>query len=225
MITENLQKVRAGIAAAETECNRVPGSVELIAVSKTYPVDAVMTAYQAGQRAFGENRIQELESKVPLLPGDIEWHLIGHLQSNKAAKAVALAKWIHAVDSIPLIERLNRLAEEQHKQPNILLEVNISGELSKEGFCPEEVSGAVRAALASPSLLLCGLMTVAPFDAESGELRHIFNTLKSLRDWLETEFSIRLPHLSMGMSGDFREAIAEGATQVRIGSAIFGSRE
>lgn len=224
MISENLNAIRAQIAGQCNICQRSPDTVSLIAVSKTHPAEAIAEAYTAGQRIFGENKVQELELKVPLLPEDIEWHLIGHLQSNKAAKAVALAHWIHAVDTEELLFRLDRLAAEAGKMPNILLEINISGEESKHGFYPEQTRSAIAAALQCPRLKLQGLMTMAPADASSSEIKRIFNALKELRNYMANEFEISLPHLSMGMSGDFAEAIAEGATFVRIGSAIFGSR-
>lgn len=224
-IHQNLEEIRSELIRTAESCGRPPEDVRLVAVSKTYPTEAVMTAYAAGQRMFGENRVQELETKVSALPNDIEWHLIGHLQSNKVGKAVVLAQWIHAVDSIALIERIDRLAGDNGTRPKILIEVNISGEQSKEGIASSEVETLIDAAIKCKHLELKGFMTMAPFDAEDAELHAVFGGLRRLRDAMAAKFGIALPELSMGMSGDYHIAIAEGATMVRIGTAIFGVRE
>jgi pyridoxal phosphate enzyme (YggS family) len=186
--------------------------------------DVVRAAYECGQRAFGENRVQELERKHHALPEDCEWHMIGHLQSNKARIAVQNARWIHSVDSLSLIKRLDRIAAEENAAPNFLVQVNVSGEESKYGVSPEKVPRLLEGASACGSACCRGLMTMAPFGAPSVDLHRIFGDLRRLRDRLSAEFGLELPELSMGMTADFAEAIAEGATMVRIGTAVFGPR-
>ncbi len=225
-IEMNLNAIRERIRDAESASGRAPGSVRLLAVSKTFPLSDVLEAHRRGQCMFGENRVQELETKVPGSPGTLEWHLIGHLQSNKAAKAVELADWIHAVDSEKLAAKIALAAEARGKRQNILLEVNVSGEESKFGIRTwDELLRTAISAFSSPHLHLGGLMTMAPLDAEDRKLHHYFSELRRLRDRLEKELSVELPELSMGMSGDFEIAVAEGATIVRIGTAIFGGRD
>ena len=224
-IAQNLAEVRKAVADEARKAARKDDSVRLLAVSKTFPAEDVKEAYDAGQRMFGENRVQELETKAPLLPADIEWHLIGHLQSNKAAKAVEYASWIHSVDSEKLLERIAKAAEQRGKVMNILLEVNISGEESKFGLRDyEEIRSIASSALQMPNIRLQGLMTMAEFDATETRLHETFAGLRTMRDRLEKELDIALPELSMGMSSDYPAAIDEGATIVRIGTAIFGRR-
>ncbi len=224
-VGENLNEIRTEIANAARKAGRAPESVRLLAVSKTFPAEDVKSAYDAGQRMFGENRVQELEVKAPVLPQDIEWHLIGHLQSNKAAKAVEHASWIHSVDSVKLLSLIEKAAEKRNKTMNILLEVNISGEESKFGLRDDtEILEIAKAAQEMPYIRLRGLMTMAEIDADEKRLHETFAGLRAMRDRLEKELHITLPELSMGMSSDFPEAIAEGATIVRIGTAIFGRR-
>ena len=224
-IAQNLAEVRKAVADEARKAARKDDSVRLLAVSKTFPAEDVKEAYDAGQRMFGENRVQELETKAPLLPADIEWHLIGHLQSNKAAKAVEYASWIHSVDSEKLLERIAKAAEQRGKVMNILLEVNISGEESKFGLRDyEEIRSIASSALKMPNIRLQGLMTMAEFDATETRLHETFAGLRAMRDRLEKELDIALPELSMGMSSDYPAAIDEGATIVRIGTAIFGRR-
>ncbi len=224
-VADNLLEVRDSLAEAALAAGRDPASVRLLAVSKTFPASDVLEAYAAGQRLFGENRVQELEVKAPALPKDIEWHLIGHLQSNKAAKAVALASWIHSIDSERLLERAGRIAAESGARPGVLLEVNVSGEESK--FGARDLDAALRLAekaAGTASLRFAGLMAMAPLDADEALRRRVFSGLRELRDRMERELSIKLPELSMGMSLDFKEAVMEGSTIVRIGTAIFGGR-
>jgi pyridoxal phosphate enzyme (YggS family) len=223
-VKNQLETVREEIATATEAAGRSLDSVKLVAVSKTFPKEAIEAAYAAGQRLFGENRVQELSVKNPILPNDIKWHLIGHLQGNKAAQALSLAETIHAVDSEKLLNRLNRLAEGNPRKPRILLEVNISGEESKFGASSNSAMKLAETATQCENLEFHGLMTMAPFGAKSRELRGIFAATRELRDSMESEFKITLPELSMGMSSDFQEAIMEGATLVRIGTAIFGKR-
>jgi pyridoxal phosphate enzyme (YggS family) len=224
-IAENLARIRERMAAAAARAGRDPTSVRLVAVSKTYPAEAVRAAYDAGHNLFGENRVQELLEKAPALPATLEWHLIGHLQGNKAAKAVTHAACIQAVDSAALLHRLDRLAGEASKRLPVLLEINISGEDTKFGLRDDDaIRACAEAALSCANLAWQGLMTMAPFDAPEAELRRTFAGLRELRDRLARDLATPLPELSMGMSGDFEAAIAEGATLVRIGTAIFGTR-
>ena len=225
LIAEHLAEVRNQIAEAARNASRSPETVKLLAVSKTFPMEDIREAFAAGQCEFGENRVQELEGKVPsALPGMV-WHLIGHLQSNKAEKAVGLAEYIHSVDSLKLLNKINSAAEKRDKVQKILLEVNVSGEESKfgiSGFDP--LRELFEHALTLHHVKVLGLMTMAPLGAEDAVLHHTFAGLREFRDRLVREFSAALPELSMGMSQDFRVAIAEGATIVRIGTAIFGGR-
>ena len=224
-ITANLAEIRERIANIARMSGRATDSVRLLAVSKTFPAEDVKAAYEAGQRMFGENRVQELETKAPLLPADIEWHLIGHLQSNKAAKAVEYASWIHSVDSEKLLDRIAKAAEQHGKVMNILLEVNISGEESKFGLRGyEEIRAIASSALEMQNIRLQGLMTMAEFDASEARLHETFAGLRGIQNRLKHDLGAHLPELSMGMSSDYPAAIAEGATIVRIGTAIFGHR-
>ncbi len=223
-IAQNLCEVKDSVTAAARAAGRDPASVRLLAVSKTFPPDAVLEAYAAGQRLFGESRIQEFEAKAVVLPKDIEWHFIGHLQSNKVARVVEIASWIHSVDSERLLERIDRLAGEQGRCPHILLEVNISGEETKCGLRPAGALHLAELALAKKHVTLEGLMTMAPYGAPRKQLEKIFSDLRGLRDELACKLGVAMPELSMGMSGDYHEAVEQGATIVRIGSAIFGGR-
>jgi pyridoxal phosphate enzyme (YggS family) len=222
-IAQRLAATNLRIAQAASAAGRDPKTVRLVAVSKTVDADAVREAYAAGQRAFGENRVQELASKMANLSADCEWHMIGHLQKNKARAAVQAA-WIHSVDSVDLLQRIDRIAGEEGCCPNVLLQVNITGEESKSGLSPEEVPAGVELALGCGNLNCRGFMTMAEFGADEAGLRACFAGLRELRDRMANQFGTELPELSMGMSGDFEAAIAEGATLVRIGTAIFGPR-
>lgn len=224
-LQEKLAEVRANIAETAKNAGRDATSVRLLAVSKTFPADDVLEALAAGQIEFGENRVQELETKVPVCGPETVWHLIGHLQTNKAEKAVGLAEYIHSVDSVKLLNRINAAAEKHGKRQKLLLEVNVSGEESKFGLSGyDAVRETAEHALSLANVQLLGLMTMAPLDAPDSVLYATFGGLREFRDRLEREFSIRLPELSMGMSHDYPIAIAEGATIVRIGTAIFGGR-
>ncbi len=223
-LAENFRRVKEAVAAAAVAASRRPDEVRLLAVSKTFPAADIAELYALGCRAFGESRVPELEAKAAALPADIEWHLIGQLQSNKVRRAVKVAAVIHSVDSVSLLERIDRIAGEEGRQPAILLEVNISGEASKSGLPPSELEATARYAAALAHLQFKGLMTIAPADADEAELHRIFGELRRRRDELAKSLGIELPELSMGMSGDYAPAIAEGATLVRIGSSIFGNR-
>jgi pyridoxal phosphate enzyme (YggS family) len=222
-INDNLKQVRERIATAALRCGRTPSEVTLLAVSKTFPAEIVAEALAAGQCKFGENRVQELSKKAPLLPAECQWHLIGHLQQNKVRQALQYASVIQSVDSLPLLQRINRIAAEMQLEPEILLEINISGEASKFGAHPDEAEALLEATRSGPARCT-GLMTIAPLQASETELSAVFSGLRKLRDHLVSSTGLALPELSMGMSGDFEIAIAEGATIVRIGSAIFGQR-
>jgi pyridoxal phosphate enzyme (YggS family) len=224
-IENNLCEIKQQIADAAVRAGRNPEDVKLIAVSKTFSAEYVHAAYECGQRVFGENRVQELEEKFRILPEDIEWHLIGHLQGNKVARAIQCADYIHSIDSLKLLKRVIRLAEEEEACPKILLEVNISGEESKFGATEADVLEMAREANASKNVELVGLMTMAPFGVDQDELRAVFGGLRKLRDSLESKWDIKLPELSMGMSSDFDIAVEEGATFVRVGTSIFGKRD
>ena len=221
-IETGLAEVKARLAAALKAAGRAEGDARLIAVSKTFPAECAAEAYRCGQHAFGENRVQELAEKAPKLPADIEWHLIGHLQQNKVRTALEHAAWIHSIDSLALLQRTVRIAGELGVSPKLLLEVNISGEESKFGLTPADVPSVLEGC---PTPMLAGFMTVAPLGASETELHRIFGGLRKLRDEMEAKSGLRLPELSMGMSGDFEIAVTEGATMVRVGTAIFGHRD
>ena len=216
--------VREKIIAAAKRSGRKPEEIELVAVSKTHSPEAVQTVVDAGQDVFGESRVQEARAKIPLLPGRLQWHFIGHLQKNKIRAALPLFELFHSLDSLELARQFHRIAEEDGQRPRVLLEVNVAGEASKIGFSPAAVESQMEELLKLERLEIAGLMGMAPFAPESEHSRPYFERLRSLRDRLQTEMGIGLPHLSMGMSGDYVVAIEEGATLVRVGSAIFGSR-
>lgn len=228
-ISTNLTNVRARVAAAAIQAGRAPESVTLVAVSKTKPLAAIEAAYHAGQRDFGENRLEELWPKVEAAQTlglhDIRWHLIGNIQSRKTAQAVGPFTLIHAIDREKIAHRLSRDAVAAGYVLSILLEVNISGEVSKHGFTPGELLTAAGELLALPGLHIHGLMTMAPLVEDPEAARPVFRGLRELRDELQARYPTGdWQQLSMGMTNDFEVAIAEGATLVRIGSAIFGSR-
>jgi pyridoxal phosphate enzyme (YggS family) len=223
-IAERLVSIRARLESAAVAAGRDPAGVELIAVSKTHPAESVREAFEAGQAVFGENRVQELIAKAPLLPPKVRWHLIGHLQKNKIRKVLPLTELIHGVDSLDLARDIDRVAAELGLFPRVLLEVNVSGEESKFGFQPDAVRSQLDELLALPRVQVEGLMTIAPYVENPEEVRPVFRNLRILRDELAGRTSTPLPTLSMGMSGDFEVAIAEGATLVRVGTSIFGSR-
>lgn len=217
-IAANVERVRARIARAAEAAGRAPSDVRLVGASKTFPAGSLIAAVRAGLNDIGENRVQEAAAKAPevaaagLRP---QWHLIGHLQTNKVKAALELFDIIHSVDSIHLAESLNRHAQ---RPITILLEVNVGSELSKFGFSPSEVPAAAERIARLPNLQLKGLMTVAPLVENPEEVRPVFRQLRELRD------ALGLRELSMGMSADYEVAIGEGATMVRIGRAIFGQR-
>ncbi len=223
-ITDHYNEIVQNVITAAEKAGRNPAEVKLIAVSKNFPNESIEKLYDYGQRSFGENKIQELEQKLPQLPDDIEWHFIGHLQGNKAVKAIELATYIHSVDSLRLLRRIEMLAGELGKKVNILLELNISGEETKFGTAPEAAMEIAAEAVTCKNVNFCGLMTMAPWGASEEKLHEVFGGLRKLRDKMEAAYNVKLPELSMGMSDDYKIAIEEGATMVRVGTAIFGKR-
>jgi len=226
-LADILAEVRANIAEACAKGGRSPDEVEIVAVTKTHDAEVVREAWEAGLGIVGENKVQEAAWKKPASVSGPAWHLIGHLQKNKVRAAVELFDFIHSVDSLELAERINRVADEAGFSPHVLLEVNVSGEASKGGLKPAQVPQVVEGIMsACPRLTLEGFMTMAPFvPAEKvEETRPVFAGLRDLRDRTATRFGIALPRLSMGMSGDYRIAVEEGATWVRLGTVLFGER-
>ena len=223
-IAQNLERVCATIAAAAARAARSPADIALVAASKKQDAEKVSAAEAAGQQLFGESRVQEARAKLPLLSSRLRWHFIGHLQKNKIRHALPLFELFHGIDSLALARDLQRVADEEGMRPRILLEVNVAGEASKHGFVPADLRRDLETALSLGRLSIEGLMTIPPFAPEAEASRRYFVALRELRDELEKEFAVKLPQLSMGMSGDFAVAIEEGATLVRVGTAIFGSR-
>ena len=223
-ISENLDRVRDQIASAAQKAGRSGDDIELVAVSKTHDAARVREAVEAGQQLFGESRIQEARAKIPELPSALRWHFVGHLQKNKIRHALPLFELFHGIDSLDLARDLNRIAEEDGARPRILLQINVAGEGSKFGFKPEAVPEEMESLLALPRLTIEGLMTIPPLAEEAEASRNFFVQLRELRDDLEKEFDLKLPQLSMGMTNDFAVAVEEGATLVRVGTAIFGER-
>jgi hypothetical protein len=221
-IAENLATIQHRIAEAARRSGRDPGEVRLVAVSKTHPPDTLREAIAAGVRVFGENKVQEGESKIVELGRDAaEWHLIGHLQSNKARKAVQLFDVIHSVDSVDIAKRLERICNDEGREAlSVLVQVDLAGEETKSGIAETELPDLVAFLHGCKHLKLDGLMVLPPFFEDPEATRPYFRRLRELRDKL-----IPAGHLSMGMSHDFEVAIEEGATMVRVGTAIFGERE
>jgi len=216
MISENIEKIR----------KQLPESVTLIAVSKTQPVSAILEAYSCGVRDFGENKVQELSAKIPQLPKDIHWHLIGHLQTNKVKYIIDRVYLIHSVDSLKLAKVIDEQAAKCSRTVNILIQVNISHEESKFGIDRNNLEALLREIAQLVHVRVCGLMTVAPYCEDSEQVRPVFRDLKNLSidiDALKID-NIHMDILSMGMSGDFSVAVQEGSTMVRIGTSIFGER-
>lgn len=222
---QRIDDVRATVARAADAAHRSPGEITIVAVSKTFPRSSVDAAYRAGLRVFGESRVQEAREKYETpLPDDASVRMIGQLQTNKARQAAGLFSCIESVDRSSLVGVLNREAANTERRVPVLLQVNVGHEPQKAGCAPDEAEDLIRAILSSANLRCDGLMTIAPLVAESSDARPVFAELRKLRDALEQTFSIPLPVLSMGMSNDYEEAIAEGATHIRLGRAIFGNR-
>jgi pyridoxal phosphate enzyme (YggS family) len=227
-IRQNIEEIREKIATATARCGRPVEEISLLAVSKTFSADLVAQAAEAGICMFGENRIQEAAGKIPQLsslPG-LQWHLIGHLQINKAKRAAELFDVVHSVDSIKLASRLNESSLSAGKILSVFIQVDLAGEETKFGAEPQQLREIVAAMPDFHNLQLNGLMTIPPYFDDSDQVRPYFSRLREIRDALEAEQPgcLGMKHLSMGMSHDFEQAIEEGATILRIGTAIFGRR-
>lgn len=223
-VEANLRRIRECIARAADAARRDPKEVTLIAVTKTHPAEAIEVAYEAGIRHFGENRVQEREEKRPKVANlEATWHLIGHLQSNKVKRALDVFDWIDSVDSLELAQKLDKARAGKPKVP-ILLEVRTDLVSAKTGLHPDELQAVAEGVLSLLNLELRGLMTIPPAFPANDQARPYFRHLREMRDALERRFQSRFPVLSMGMSNDFEAAIAEGATEVRLGTALFGER-
>ena len=222
-IAQNLEEVRRRMVAAAQRAGRDPAAIRLVAVSKTMPVELIREAVAAGQRLFGENYLQEARGKIEALGEAASWHFIGHLQSNKAKAAVNLFELIHGVDRLKLAKALDTAAASTGNLQKILIQVNLAGEASKSGASPEAAPELLQEISRLPHLRVVGLMTMPPFLAPEA-VRPYFQALRELRDRLQDLGGNPLPELSMGMSGDYEVAIEAGATLVRVGTAIFGSR-
>jgi PLP dependent protein len=223
-LATNLAKVQQRIAAACVRSERDPHSVTLLAVTKGQPPETVSQAASLGLNLFGENKVQEAKAKIPLCPGHLRWHMIGHLQTNKCREAVGIFQMIQGVDSLHVAAEINRRAEQASRTVPILLEVNIVGEGSKFGYAPDRLLADLSAINALPRLEIHGLMTIPPWSPLPEKVRPVFQRLRDLKTECEQLLGAPLPQLSMGMSGDFEVAIEEGATIVRIGTALFGER-
>ncbi len=225
-IQANLNLVHERVAAAAQKAGRDPSDVLVLAISKTMPAELIEAAALAGQVHFGENRVQEARDKIPQLPDGLVWHLVGHLQSNKAKYCPDLFEWVHSIDSVPLAREVARRYREKGKVCRTLVQVNVSGEEVKSGCEPHETADILRALMEEEGTEPVGLMTMPPFDPDPEVSRPWFAALRRLRDDLAGQGfpASSLKELSMGMTGDFEVAIEEGATIVRIGTAIFGAR-
>jgi len=227
-LEKRLQDVKRRIEKAAQASGRPPHSIRLVAVSKTIPAKKVIEAIDAGATLFGENYVQEAGAKFnELYEYHASWHFIGHLQSNKAKYAVRLFDLIHSVDSLKLSRELNKQAKKINKIQDVLIQVNMSGETSKSGIDPKDVAGLIKEISSLENLAIKGLMTMPPFFNDPDTVRPYFSALRDLRDQLDRESppNVTLAELSMGMTGDYEVAIAEGATLVRVGTAIFGKRK
>jgi PLP dependent protein len=223
-IEANLNRVQNEIAQAAQVSGRNVTDIELVAVTKTHPAEIVREAVDAGQTLFGESKVQEARVKIPLLPSNLRWHFIGHLQKNKIRHALPFFEMIHSVDSVDLAQAIDRISHEDGLHPRILLEVNVAGEGSKFGFKATTLRAELESLLMLPRLSIEGLMCIPPLAEEAETSRKYFVELRKLRDALEKEFQVKLPQLSMGMTNDYSVAVEEGATLVRVGTAIFGER-
>ena len=221
----NLNEVKSRIHTACIAVGRAVDSVQLLPVTKNHPLDAVQYAVRSGLPAVGENRVQEASKKHAQYSGKVRWELIGHLQSNKAKDAVAMFDRVQSVDSLKLLNRLNRCAEQTGKTLAILLQCNTGADPNKHGFSIGEMEAALEAALAAESLQVDGLMTIAPLDDDLDVAKAAFEGLRDLRDRLSAAYQLPLTELSMGMTSDLEVAIAAGSTQIRIGTALYGIRE
>jgi len=223
-LADNLERIRRRMEAACQRARRDLASVTLMAVAKGQPPDKIRAAADLGLTLFGENRVQEAKVKIGQSPARLQWHMIGHLQSNKCRDAVHFFRCIQSVDSLPLAQEIDRFADKSAKSMPVLLEVNVAGESSKFGFPPERLLSELGAINDLKRLEIYGLMTIAPWSPDPEKARPIFRQLRELKGRCEQILGAPLQHLSMGMSGDFEIAIEEGATLIRIGTALFGPR-
>ena len=223
-LAANLNAVRERLSTACRRGGRDPSSVTLVAVSKGQPPDVVKAAAAAGLTLFGENKVQEAKAKIPLCPGRLRWHMIGHLQTNKCRDAVHFFELIQSVDSLALAQEIHKWADKAAKTLPVLLEVNLAGDAAKFGFRPAQLLAELESINALSRIEIQGLMTMAPWTPDPEKARPIFRQLRELKERCEQALGASLLHLSMGMTGDFEAAIEEGATMVRIGTALFGSR-
>ncbi|MEC8929529.1 MAG: YggS family pyridoxal phosphate-dependent enzyme [Verrucomicrobiota bacterium] len=223
-IAANVDAAQGRITAACDRAGRDASEVQLVAVGKKFTAEIIRAGADAGLTHFGENRMQEAKAKIPDCPGHLRWHFIGHLQTNKCRDAVEWFEMIHAVDSLHLADELNKRCEQAAKVMPVLLEVNVSGEGSKHGYAPDTLLAELEALATLSQLEIHGLMTMAPFTRQPETTRPYFARLRETRDACEERLGVPLPELSMGMSGDFDVAIEEGATLVRLGTALFGPR-
>jgi PLP dependent protein len=223
-LAANLENIRQRIKAACDRSDREPNSLTLLAVAKTQSPEIVTAAAELGLLLFGENKVQEAKAKIPLCPGKLRWHFIGHLQSNKVRDAVELFEMIQSVDSLRLAHEINKRAADIPKMMPVLLEVNLAGEANKFGYKPEQLLAELKEINSLARIEIHGLMTVPPWSPDAENSRPHFRRLCELKQKCEQILGTPLPHLSMGMSGDFEVAIEEGATMVRIGTALFGPR-
>jgi pyridoxal phosphate enzyme (YggS family) len=226
-VRENIGRIRERIAAAALRAGRNPKNIRLMAVTKTVSDERILAAIEAGVDILGENYVQEAKRKIELMGKSVEWHLIGHLQTNKAKYAVRLFDMIHSVNRLSLAEEINRRAAAAGMRCRVLIEVNLGGEDSKSGAPPEEAPALIRSVAAMPNLSIQGLMTMAPWYDDPERARPCFAGLRALRDRIAAENipNVAMRELSMGMTDDFEVAVEEGATIVRIGRAIFGERK
>ncbi len=227
MIAENLAQVQRNIRKACTQCGRRETEVRLIAVSKTKPVEMLQEAYDLGCRDFGENKVQELVAKYEVLPKDIRWHMIGHLQRNKVKYIVDKVYLIHSVDSLRLAEEISKEALKKNVTVSILVEINVAEESTKFGTTSSEAVSLVEEIAKLPNILVKGLMTIAPYVENPEENRYVFTKLKQIYvDIIHKNIdNVSMEELSMGMTGDYEVAVTEGATYVRVGTGIFGERQ
>jgi pyridoxal phosphate enzyme (YggS family) len=224
-IADRLQRIRERIASAAGRAGRDPGSITLVGVSKTVPPEQIMEAVEAGLADLGENRVQEARDKAPHLPGTVRWHLVGHLQANKANHAARMFQVVHSIDSVDILERLERAAEREGRRMTAMAQVDLAGEASKFGARVEDLDRILEAAAGLRSVELSGLMILPPYDPDPGRSRPYFRRLRELLHEAQGRHAgLPLRHLSMGMTEDFEVAIEEGATMVRVGRALFGER-
>jgi hypothetical protein len=226
-ISANINKIRQRIAAAAAKCHRAPDEIKLMAVTKTVAPSAIAQAIDAGVTMLGENYVQEAKEKIAVMERPVQWHMIGHLQTNKAKYAVNLFDYVHSVDRLELAQEINKRAGLINRKINILIEINVSGEKTKNGLPAAEAVGLIRNVSLLENLSIKGLMTMAPYSTDPENSRPYFSALKNLQKNIRSEgiAGIQMDELSMGMTDDFEIAIEEGATIVRIGRAIFGERQ